>query len=253
MAVTLAIANQKGGCGKTTTAVNLAAGLALSDYRVLLVDFDPQANASLSFGIDVGAAPVTVYELLTRDDLSAEYGIYRKGALHILPSKPRLATLEHTEDPGRYDQLKLLLADIEKSYDFILIDCPPSIGHLTGMALAAADYILVPVDVGYYSLIGITQLQAKLEQARQYNPRVEILGFVLTHFDARNTLSREVREKLEETFPGKVFDSAIASTVRLREAPGFHMTIYEYDRSGRAAQCYEALTREVIKWAKARM
>lgn len=252
MALTLAIVNQKGGCGKTTTAVNLAAGLVLRGSRVLLIDLDPQANASISFGIDVEAAPVTVTELLTRRDLSAEYGLYRKGELHIIPSRPDLARLEHAAAPPAAEALRDWLAPLKPNYDFIVIDCPPSVGHLTGLALVAADRVLVPVDVGYFSLIGIKQLLAKLEEARRYNPEVDILGFLVTQYDPRNKLSHEVVEKLEESFPRRTFSTVIHTTVRLREAPGHHMTIFEYDGSGRAAESYQALTDEVLEWVRKR-
>ena len=247
MAHILAIANQKGGCGKTTTAVNLAAGLALRGKRVLLVDLDPQSNASMSFGIDIESAHVTIHELLTRRDLGLEYGIFRKGALHIVPSRPQLAVLEGGEHAVSPTRLAELLGGTASQYDFIVIDAPPSIGRLTELALSAAKWVIVPVDVGYYALVGIRQLLAKLEGARRHNPAVEILGFLVTHFDARNNLSRQVAEKIEESFTGKLFRSAVHSTVRLREAPGHHMTIFEYDKSGRAAEDYLALTDEVVE------
>lgn len=247
MAHILAIANQKGGCGKTTTAVNLAAGLALRGKRVLLVDLDPQSNASLSFGIDVESAAVTVHELLVRGDLGLEYGVFRKGALHILPSRPKLAVLEGGEQAVSPTRLRVLLGDADSQYDYIVIDAPPSIGRLTEMALSAAKWVIVPVDVGYYALVGIRQLLAKLDGARRHNPAVDILGFLVTHFDPRNNLSRQVVEKIQESFPGKLFESAIRSTVRLREAPGHHMTIFEYDSNGRAAENYLALTDEVVE------
>ncbi len=249
MAAVLAIVNQKGGCGKTTTAVNLSAGLALAGKRVLLLDLDPQANASLSFGIDVERAPVTAAELLVRADLDPSYGIYKKGPLHIVPSRPALVNLEHGPQAPPLTALRDWVARVEDQYDFLVIDCPPSIGRLTGLALAAARWVIVPVDVGYFSLIGIKQLLGKMEEARRINPAVDILGFVITHFDSRNTLSHEVTEKIETSFPGRLFRSTIHSTVRLREAPGHHMTIFEYDRAGRAAESYRALTQEVIRWA----
>lgn len=247
MAHILAIANQKGGCGKTTTAVSVAAGLALRGRRVLLIDLDPQANASLSFGIDIESAHTTIYELLIRADLGMEYGIFRKGALHIVPSKPQLAVLEGGEHAVAPTRLADLLRSIEPQYDFIVIDAPPSIGKLTEMALSAAKWVIVPVDVGYYALVGIRQLLAKLEGARRYNSAVDILGFLVTHYDPRNNLSRQVAEKIEESFPGRLFSEQIRSTVRLREAPGHHMTIFEYDRGGTAAQNYLAVTDEVIQ------
>lgn len=252
MPVVLAIANQKGGCGKTTTSVNLAAGLVLEGHRVLLLDMDPQANASASLGIDIERVPVTIHELLTRSDLSMDYGLYRKGNLHIVASRPQLSQLEHGETPLPATAVSDWIARSAGDYDFVVIDCPPSIGRLTGLAFAAARWIVVPVDVGYFSLIGVKQLLGKLEEARHWNPSVDILGFVITHFDPRNSLSHEVAEKVKGSFPGKLFRSTVHATVRLREAPGHHMTIFEYDPSGRAAACYRSLTNEVIQWVRDR-
>ncbi len=252
MGVILAIANQKGGCGKTTTATNLAACWALNGSRVLLVDGDPQANASYSFGLPVPTAPVTLWHLLERDDLSVDYGLYKKGNLHIICGSAQLGRAEREWPQGFRSLLRLadLLSRVMDRYDYIVIDCPPSTGLLTQNALAAADRIVVPVDVGFYSLIGITQLLARIEEVREYNPRLEILGFVLTNYDSRAGLSASVQQRLEQSYPGKVFKSVIRPTVRLKEAPSHELSIFEYDPNGNGARDYRSLAGEVEEWLR---
>ncbi len=252
MGVVLAIANQKGGCGKTTTATSLAACWALRGNRVLLVDADPQANASYSFGLPVVTAPVTLWQLLDRPDLALDYGLYRKGNLHLICGSPQLAKAEREWPQGYESLLRVsnLLSDIADQYDYVVIDCPPSTGLLTQNALAAADRLVVPVDVGFYSLIGITQLLARIEEVREINPRLEILGFVLTNYDVRAGLSGSVRERLEQSYPGKVFQAVIRPTVRLKEAPSHELSIFEYDPGGNGARDYRALAEEVESWLR---
>ncbi len=250
MGTILAIANQKGGCGKTTTATSLAACWAMNGSSVLLIDADPQANASYSFGLPVQSAPVTIWNLLEQPDLDIEYGLYKKGKLHIVCGSQQLVRAEREWPAGPMSLLRLarLLDRVTSRYEYIVIDCPPSTGLLTQNALAAADRLIVPVDVGFYSLIGITQLLARIEEVREINPRLDILGFVLTNYDSRAGLSASVLERLEQSYPGQVFKSVIRPTVRLKEAPSHEVSIFEYDPNGNGARDYRALAAEVVSW-----
>ena len=252
MAEVISIANQKGGCGKTTTAVNLSAALALRGKKVLLVDMDPQGSASLTFGINIEDIVLSMTDVLLDDSIEFRYNIFKKGNLHISPSTLSLhrAELELMEQERHEERLKEKLSDVKDSYDYVIVDCPPSMGVLTSNALIASRWIIIPIDVGYYSLVGIRQLLKKIEEIKHINSDLDIMGFLVVRYDQRNTLSRQVLEKLNDSFPGKVFSSYIRPTIRLAEAPSYQKTIFEYDKKSHGAEDYFKMAKEVEKWRR---
>ena len=247
MAKTVAIVNQKGGVGKTTTCVSLAAALAEMGQRILLCDFDPQANATSGMGVDktlskgiyevvIGAVPVTDAIVHTR------FG-------DVLPSNKALAGagIELIAMERREFLLRDALAEVSDCYDFIFIDCPPSLELLTLNALCAADTLLVPVQGEYYELEGLSDLMNTVRIVRRaLNPRLELEGVLLTMFDGRTNLALQVAEEVKHYFPGKVYATVIPRNVRLSEAPSHGKPITAYDRSSRGAECYKALAAEFL-------
>ena len=249
MAKTIAIVNQKGGVGKTTTCVNLAAALKEEGARVLVCDFDPQANATSGFGVDKTTASPNIYDVLI-NGADVKRAVVETPYGDVLPANKALtgATVEMIGIDKREYLLKNALAQLSDRYDYILIDCPPSLELLTLNALCAADQVLIPVQCEYYALEGLSDLMTTLRAVkRTYQPQIGIFGLVLTMYDGRTKLSMQVAQEVRRHFPGKVFASVIPRNVRLSEAPSHGLPITVYDRCSRGAESYLALAEEVIK------
>ena len=252
MGMIIAVVNQKGGVGKTTTAVNLTAALAEAGKKVLLCDFDPQANATSGLGVDKKKIKKSVYDVII-DDAPVQEVITPTKFGDVLPSGADLAgaAVELLSIPEPNFRLKKALQSICDQYDVILIDCPPSLELLTINALAAANQILVPVQCEYYALEGLADLMTTLRLIKKrINPELDIFGVILTMFDGRTNFSTQVAQEVRRHFPGKVFASVIPRNIRLAEAPSHGLPITVYDRSSRGAHAYRALTEEIIKKLK---
>lgn len=251
MGTIVAVANQKGGVGKTTTCVNLGACLAERGHRVLIVDADPQGNATSGLGIDRRTLRTCVYDLLINGVEGGELLVETAVAdLWLLPSTIRLAggEVELATFPRRETRLKEGLVSLVHAFDWILIDCPPSLGLLTLNALTAAELLLIPIQCEYYALEGLGQLLATITMVRSaLNPRLELLGVLLTMFDPRTNLSQQVVEEVRKVFGDKVFRSIIPRSVRLSEAPSYGKPITLYEGHSRGAQAYRELAEEVLE------
>lgn len=245
----IAVVNQKGGVGKTTTAVNLTAALTDLGLKVLLCDFDPQANATSGLGVDKHRVKKDVYDVVI-DSADIKEAIVHTKFGDVLPSSADLAgagvELISMENPNQ--RLRLALQKVQADYDIIFIDCPPSLEMLTLNGLAAADGILVPVQCEYYALEGLSDLMATLRTVKKrINPTLEIFGVVLTMFDGRTNFSTQVAQEVRRHFPGKVFHNVIPRNIRLAEAPSHGLPVTAYDRSSRGSLAYKAVAEEIKK------
>ena len=244
-----AVVNQKGGVGKTTTAVNLTAALVEAGKKVLLCDFDPQANATSGLGVEKRKLKNSVYDVIINEVPAADAVIHTKYG-DVLPSSADLAgaavELLNLDDPSY--RLKNALAQIKDQYDVIFIDCPPSLEMLTINALAAAESILIPVQCEYYALEGLADLMTTLRLIKKrINPTLDIFGVALTMFDGRTNFSTQVAQEVRHHFPGKVYATVIPRNVRLAEAPSHGLPVTVYDRSSRGALAYKSMAQEIIK------
>ena len=247
----VAVVNQKGGVGKTTTAVNLSAGIGLAGKKVLLVDADPQGNTTSGYGINKKAASATSYELLL-GGVSAENAVVKTQYenVDVIPTSMNLAAAEIDliEVEHRESGLKTALSAAREKYDYIFIDCPPSLGLITINALTAADTVLVPLQCEYYALEGLSQLIASVRQVKRlYNPTLEIEGIVLTMYDSRLNLTNQVVNEIKKFFSGKLYKTSIPRAVRISEAPSHGKPIQYYDARSKGAAAYNDLAKEFLK------
>ncbi len=249
----VAITNQKGGVGKTTTGVNLAASLAASQRRVLLVDMDPQGNATMGSGVDKRTLAATVYHVLLGSRRITEVRVRAEnGGYDLVPSNRELAgaEVEMVELEHRESRLKDALAVVAAEYDFILIDCPPALNLLTVNSLTAAHAVMIPMQCEYYALEGLSDLVQTVKKVRSHlNPHLEIEGLLRTMYDPRNTLSQQVSEQLLAHFGEKVYRTVIPRNVRLAEAPSFGLPAIKFDQGSKGAQAYLALAGEMLNRA----
>lgn len=251
MAKIIAIANQKGGVGKTTSAVNLAASMAATKRKVLLIDLDPQGNATMGSGVDKYDVEFSAYDLLVEDTpFEQVVQTDTTGGYHVVAANGDVtaAEVKMMEMFGRELRLKTALAKVQDQYDFIFIDCPPSLNMLTVNAMAAADSVIVPMQCEYYALEGLTALMDTISQlASIVNPNLKIEGILRTMYDPRNRLANDVSEQLKHHFGDKVYRTVIPRNVRLAEAPSFGSPVMYYDKSSSGAKAYLALAGEMLR------
>lgn len=249
MSKVISIVNQKGGVGKTTTAVNLAAGLGRQGCKVLLIDIDPQGNSTSGYGLNKRDVRLSSYDILTKAAKIADATVVTEfEGVSLVPSNMDLAgaEIEMIDLPKRESLLKAALSLVRGRYDYVLLDCPPSLGLITLNALTASDTVLVPIQCEYYALEGLSQLMSTIRLVRQkYNPLLDLEGVLLTMYDGRLNLTQQVVEEVKRYFPRKVFGTVIPRTVRLSEAPSFGQPIQYFDRSNKGAQAYDALAAEI--------
>jgi chromosome partitioning protein len=250
MARVIAIANQKGGVGKTTTAINLSASLAANEFRVLLIDMDPQGNSTTGLGISKEQDLLTLYKVLTGNaPLRDVLVTVQPDGISVAPADKNLvaANLELVASDHREFHLRNAVADIRDEFDFILIDCPPALDLLTVNSLVAADSVLIPIQCEFFALEGISQLVDTVERLREnLQPSLTIEGILLTMFDDRTNLARQVSSDLRDFFQGEVFKTVIPRSIRLAEAPSFGKTILSYDPRSRGAESYIQLAKEIV-------
>lgn len=248
----LAIINQKGGVGKSTTSVNLSACLGEMGYKVLLVDLDPQGNSSSGLGYDKTECEVCSYDCLLNDDLKTEETIVEVDSENVwlIPATIDLAGAEAelVQAIARESRLKEAIDEVKEEFDFILIDCPPSLGLLTINALTAAEQIVIPIQCEFYALEGVSKIIDSTNMVKKrLNPSLEVFGVVLTMFDGRTTLAKQVAEEVESFFKEKMFKTKIPRSVKISEAPGFGVPITQYEPNGKGANAYRSLATEVEK------
>ncbi len=250
MARILAITNQKGGVGKTTTTVNLGASLAAARQKVLLVDLDPQGNATMGSGVDKAALSRTVYHLLLKERSLEEVRVASPaGSYDLLPANRDLAgaEVELVDEEGRESRLKDALAAVSENYDYILIDCPPALNLLTVNGLCAADAVMIPMQCEYYALEGLSDLIRTIKRVRSnLNPELQIEGLLRTMFDPRNMLAQQVSDQLQQHFGDKVYRTVIPRNVRLAEAPSYGLPAMVHDRNSKGAAAYLTLAGEIL-------
>lgn len=250
MAKIISIANQKGGVGKTTTAVNLAAGLGSKGCKTLLIDIDPQGNATSGVGIDRRSIKVSSYDILV-GDMKAEEVVLKTEFknLDLIPSSMDLAAadMELIDCESRESKLKMSVLPIKSNYDYIIIDCPPSLGLVTTNALTLSNTLLVPIQCEYYALEGLTQLMNTVRRVkRQYNSELELEGILFTMYDGRLKLTQQVIEEVKKYLPKKVFNTVIPRGVRISEAPSFGKPIMYFDKASKGAKAYISLSKEIL-------
>lgn len=252
MGKAIAIFNQKGGVGKTTTNINLAACLALKGKKILILDIDPQGNTTSGMGISKKGLEKTMYEVLISDKLEPQDAIITTNIknLDIIPASVQLAgaEIELVQLEGREKRLKKSLDKIKSNYDYIFIDCPPSLGLLTINSLTAVDSVLIPIQCEFYALEGVSQLMSTIELVKKnLNPRLEIQGVILSMFDGRTNLSIQVVEEVKKHFKEKVYTTVIPRNIRLAEAPSYGMPITEYDPKSKGAEAYFDFAEEFLE------
>ena len=246
----LAVANQKGGVGKSTTSVNLAATLGAEGKKALLVDLDPQGNATSGFGLNKNQRELCIYNALLGDtEISTIIEPVEIENVFVVPATIQLAgaEIELVSAFSRESKLKSILGEVQGDFDFVIVDCPPSLGLLTINALTAADGLVIPIQCEYYALEGLSKLLDSVRLVKTHlNPALEVFGVVMTMYDSRTRLSQQVVDEVRDFFDGKVFDTLIPRTVRLSEAPSFGKPVTLYDPTGKGAEAYRSLAKEVI-------